>query len=244
MPPRLGLTGPGGAVLLAFDMFGTLADTSSVAAELEPACGDQAGTVAAAWRRKQLEYMFRVTAMGQFPSFADLTRWSLAGALAESGYGLPDSRADQLAGAYRRLAPFPDARPALAALRERGHTIAIFSVGPREWLEELSGSYREFVDAIVTAQDAGVYKPHPAIYRHLLAVRHAEPGGTLLVSGNPFDIIGAAAVGLGTAWCRRDPAAVFDPWGPRPDHLIADLAELPDILQPPGLRAQAGAADG
>jgi len=30
--------------------------------------------------------MFRVTAMGQVPSLADLTRWSPAGALAESGF--------------------------------------------------------------------------------------------------------------------------------------------------------------
>src|SRR6266436_4343510 len=60
-------------VIVAFDMFGTLADTSSVEAELTALCGDRAGGVAATWRTRQLEYMFRVTAMGQFPSFADLT---------------------------------------------------------------------------------------------------------------------------------------------------------------------------
>ena len=34
------------AVLVAFDMFGTLADTASVARELAPSCGDMAGRVA------------------------------------------------------------------------------------------------------------------------------------------------------------------------------------------------------
>jgi 2-haloacid dehalogenase len=61
-------------VLVAFDMFGTLADTARVARELAPACGDMTGGVARTWRDKQLEYMFRVTAMGQFPPFGDLTR--------------------------------------------------------------------------------------------------------------------------------------------------------------------------
>ena len=65
-------------MLVAFDMFGTLADTASVARELASFCGDMAGGVARTWRDKQLEYMFRVTAMGQFPPFADLTRWGLA----------------------------------------------------------------------------------------------------------------------------------------------------------------------
>jgi 2-haloacid dehalogenase len=217
-------------VLVAFDMFGTLADTASVARELAPACGDQAGSVARAWRDRQLEYMFRVTAMGQFPPFADLTRWGLAHALAESGIVLPQAQQDAIAGAYRRLRPFGDARPALAALRERGHVIVVFSVGPREWLAKLAGSYREFVDDFVSAEEAGVYKPHPGIYRHLLARTDTEPSAALLVSSNTFDIAGAAAVGIRTAWCRRQASALFDPWGAPPDYVITDLSELAGVL--------------
>ena len=63
----LALTAPEFVVLVALDMFGTLADTASVVRELVPSCGDMAGGVARTWRDKQLEYMFRVTAMGQFP---------------------------------------------------------------------------------------------------------------------------------------------------------------------------------
>ncbi len=190
-------------MVLAFDMFGTLAETASVTGELAPDCGERAAGVAAAWRRKQLEYMFRVTAMGQFPSFADLTRWSPAGALAESGLTLPESRVGDLASAYRRLRPYSDARPALAALREQGHAIVVCSVGPLDSLEELAGSYRELVDDLVSAEQAGVYKPHPGIYRHLLTRMQAEPASVLLVSSNPFDIIGAGAVGLRTVWCMH-----------------------------------------
>jgi 2-haloacid dehalogenase len=139
---------------------------------------ERADEVALAWRGKQLEYMFRVTAMGQFPPFAELTRWGLAAALAESGFSLPAPQLRRLASAYRRLRPFDDARPALAALRGHGHTIVVFSVGPRSWLEELTSSYREFVDALISAEDAGVYKPHPGIYRHLLATMKADPPAT------------------------------------------------------------------
>ncbi|HEX4655792.1 MAG TPA: haloacid dehalogenase type II [Streptosporangiaceae bacterium] len=220
---------------MAFDMFGTLADTASVAGELAPACGDRAGDVAAAWRARQLEYMFRVTAMGLFPPFADLTRWSLAGALAESGFTLPESQVSHLAGAYRRLRPYADARPALTALREQGHAIVVFSVGPVAWLEELASSYLDLVEDLVSAEQAGVYKPHPGIYRHLLAVTQTEPASTLLVSSNPFDIIGAGAIGLRTAWCKRQSSALFDPWGTPPDHVFTGLADLAGLL----LRGQA-----
>ena len=102
----------------------------------------------------------------------------------------------------------------------------VFSVGPMRWLEELAAGYRHLVSALVSAEAAGVYKPHPDLYRHLLRVTEAEPAQVHLVSGNPFDLIGGAAVGLGTVWCRRDPAAGFDPWGPRPHHTVGSLAEL------------------
>jgi 2-haloacid dehalogenase len=103
-------------------------------------------------------------------------------------------------------------------------------VGPREWLEELAGSYREFVDGFVSAEEAGFYKPHPGIYRHLLDATGTEPSAALLVSSNTFDIAGAAAVGICTAWCRRQPAALLDPWGARPDYVITGLSELAGIL--------------
>jgi 2-haloacid dehalogenase len=127
-------------VLVAFDMFGTLADTASVARELAPACGDRADLIARTWRDRQLEYMFRVTAMGQFPSFADLTRWGLERALADAGIGVLQPELATLAAAYQRLQPFDDARPVLAALRDRGNVNVVFSVGPRAWLEELTST--------------------------------------------------------------------------------------------------------
>jgi beta-phosphoglucomutase-like phosphatase (HAD superfamily) len=104
-------------------------------------------------------------------------------------------------------------RPALAALQQRGHVIVVFSVGPRAWLEELAGSHREFVDDFVRAEEAGVYKPHPGIYRHLLGRTSTAPPAALLVSANTFDIAGAAAIGIRTACCRRQPTAPFDPRG-------------------------------
>jgi len=51
----------------------------------------------------------------------------------------------------------------------------------------------------------------PGIYRHLLAQAGTEPPAALLVSCNPFDIAGAGATGMRTAWCKRQPDALFDP---------------------------------
>jgi 2-haloacid dehalogenase len=57
---------------------------------------------------------------------------------------------------------------------------------------------------LVSAEEAGVYKPHPGIYRHLLAKTSTQSAEALLVSCNPFDIAGAGAVGIRAVWCRRN----------------------------------------
>ncbi len=75
-------------MVVAFDMFGTLTGTGSVTGELTSVCRGRASAVALSWHGKHLEYVFRVTAMGQFAAFADITRWGLAAALAESGFSL------------------------------------------------------------------------------------------------------------------------------------------------------------
>ena len=220
-------------MLIALDVFGTLADPASASAALVQLCGAEAMRVATIWRTKQLEYMFRVTAMGWFPGFSDLTRWALLAALGDVGIAAPsDATLERLADSYRRLQSFGDVLPTLVDLHQAGHELVAFSVAPRLWLEDLTSEYRRFVPRLVSAEDAGVYKPHPGIYQHLLRTTSTNPSEALLVSSNPFDLIGGGSIGLGTAWCRRDPRVVFDPWGPRPDHTISTLLDLSGIDLP------------
>lgn len=49
-----------------------------------------------------------------------------------------------------------------------------------------------------------------------------------------FTALHESAVGLRTAWCKRQPSAIFDPWGPRPDHVIVGLADLAGLLPAAG----------
>ena len=111
----------------------------------------------------------------------------------------PDATLESLADSYRRLQSFGDVLPALVDLHRAGHELVAFSVAPRLWLEDLTSEYRRFVPRLVSAEDAGVYKPHPGIYQHLLRTTSTSPSEALLVSSNPFDLIGGGSV----AWVPR-----------------------------------------
>ena len=59
----------------------------------------------------------------------------------------------------------------------------------------------------------------------------ATPASSWLISGNPFDLLGAANCDFNTAWVKRDPAALFDPWGGAPTLTLSSLEELQNRLE-------------
>jgi 2-haloacid dehalogenase len=72
------------------------------------------------------------------------------------------------------------------------------------------------------------FKPAPEAYWHLLdrlEVTLEEAGRVVLVSGNPFDIVGAAEAGLKTAWIDRDGKGWRDGLG-APDKVVRSLEEV------------------
>jgi 2-haloacid dehalogenase len=73
--------------------------------------GSCVGEVARLWRLKQLEYSFRLTAMGRYEEFRWVTTLALDFALASTGMSLPAGRPSGWSGFMNHLRPFPDAVP-------------------------------------------------------------------------------------------------------------------------------------
>jgi 2-haloacid dehalogenase len=218
---------------LAFDMYGTLVDPIRIGEQLERYLPDEASRVAEVWRQKQLEYTFRLTAMGRYEDFEQVTRKALDYALAAVGGELDEAQKDDLMSRYNDLEKFADVEPGLKRLREAGHEMVVFSNGSPRMLEELMdrAELRSFFPrGFVSVDEVGEYKPSPKVYRHV-AERLGRPVGEVrLVSSNPFDVVGAQSAGMLAAWVDRS-GGLFDTLGPRPEVVVGDLAELADALQ-------------
>jgi 2-haloacid dehalogenase len=82
---------------------------------------------------------------------------------------------------------------------------------------------------VLSADDVHAYKPPAGVYLYA-AQRLGRPARQLrLVSGNAFDIVGAGAAGVRTAWVNRV-GAPFDTIGKSPEIIVSDLGRLPDAL--------------
>ena len=213
---------------VVFDAYGTLFDVHSATAKETAALGAKAEPVSLLWRQKQLEYTWLRSLMGQHVDFWRVTRDGLDYALA--AHGIEDAAlAERLMQLYLRLDAYADVAPLLARLKAAGRRAAILTNGSPKMIEAAVKSSGLVLDDLLSVESAGIYKPHPSVYR--LAVDRLGLAGELcFVSTNSWDARGAAACGLEVVWLDR--------WGRMADRLpgsfaatIKSLDELPALLQ-------------
>jgi 2-haloacid dehalogenase len=218
---------------LVFDAYGTLFDVQSVATLAERLFTGYGAALAQLWRSKQLEYTWLQSLMlsptQRREDFAALTAHALDYAGEALRLPLTPATRHRLLDAYLDLSPYPDVAPALAALAPLPRLI--LSNGTREMLEPLAAStgVALHIDAILSVDPAGIYKPSPRVYQ--LAVDHLKllPVRIGFVSSNGWDVAGAKAFGFTSIWVSRA-GAPLERHGPKPDAIIGSLAELPALV--------------
>jgi putative hydrolase of the HAD superfamily len=126
-----------------------------------------------------------------------------------------------------RFEAFPDAAPALSALRERGLRLVVVSNWDCALPEILAGiGLRPLVDAVVTSAETGAPKPSPRIFAAALAAAGIEAPHAVHVGDSvEHDVAGARAAGIRAVLLDRDGAAP-DPPGVERVRSLYELAAL------------------
>lgn len=215
-------------ITLGFDVYGTLIDTHGIIAVLEKFAGDKAAAFSRAWRDKQLEYSFRRGLMQNYANFAVCTgdAFDYTAALMNVRFSRYDK--DEVIAAYRTLPAFDDVAEGLERARQSGYRMFAFSNGSADAVETLlknAGIRGNFIGEVST-DEMKSFKPNPGVYSHFLRRAGAPGADAWLVSSNPFDVIGAVSAGMRSAWIRRSPEVLFDPWGIAPTITVSSLLDL------------------
>jgi 2-haloacid dehalogenase len=140
---------------------------------------------------------------------------------------------------YDSLSTFPDVAPTLEKLSSNPDIeCVVFSNGTQSMVSnsvtnsrELS-PYASVFRNLVTVDFVGSFKPAPEVYRYL-AQRTEKVGKEnemWLVSGNPFDVVGARAVGMQVAWVDRAGNGWQDMLGGEPTVVVRSLEEVADAV--------------
>ena len=179
-------------------------------------------TAAQLWFTTLLRDGIGVAAAGGLVRFADAAR----GVLAPMLPGDPDAVEHVLTG-FQELPVHPDVPGGIRALRAAGHRLATLSNGAAEVAVGLLGraGIRDQFEALLSVEDAGVWKPARAAYLYAADRLGVRPADATLVAVHPWNIDGAARAGLRTAYVDRTGADYPSHLTP-PDRTVASIAEL------------------
>jgi 2-haloacid dehalogenase len=222
------------STVIGFDVYGTLVDPLAMREPLaEVVGGALAGRAATLWRSKQIDNAFRAALMRRYVDFSECTRLALTHTLRVLGVPATQDAQHRLLDLYRSLPAYPDARQGLEELQASGARLIAFSNGTERAIRTVLGNagLLALFDDVVSVDDLRTYKPNPDVYDYVVQRGGAPRESTWLVSSNDWDVTGAKNAGLRTAWIKRNPAAVFDPFGLEPDLVAADLADAASQLQ-------------
>jgi 2-haloacid dehalogenase len=213
-----------------FDAYGTVFDYASAAAGCRDLIGDRFAALTTLWRDKQLQYSWLRAIEGRHADFWQVTGDALDFALETLGLGDVGLR-QRLMDLYLTLDVFPEVPQVLARLKAAGRRTAILSNGTPPMLAaavERAG-IGPLLDAVLSVEEVGVYKPHPRVYQLAVDRLGVAAAAIAFQSSNAWDAWAASAFGMRAVWCNR--------YGQRrerlpgaPDCEISSLVELPPLI--------------
>jgi 2-haloacid dehalogenase len=211
-----------------FDAYGTLFDYASAAARYGETLGGNRELLNSLWREKQLQYTWLRALQDKHADFWQVTGDALDFVLETLGLEANVALRGQLMDAYRTVDAFPEVPEVLKRLKGKGIKTAILSNGSREMLHSAvsSAGIGGLLDAVLSVEEVGVYKPHPKVYQLALDRLGMQRQDISYQSSNSWDAWAASAFGMRVVWCNR--------YGQRrerlpglPDHQVASLNDLP-----------------
>jgi len=162
-----------GVKACVFDAYGTLFDFAAAAKGCRDVLGDSIDKLTALWREKQLQYTWLRALQGRHADFWQVTGDALDFALETLAIDKPWRLRDRLMNLYLTLDVFPEVPDVLKQLKQAGLRTAILSNGSPMMLDAAvrAAGLDSLLDAVLSVEAVGVYKPHPNLSTGRRSVR-------------------------------------------------------------------------
>jgi 2-haloacid dehalogenase len=210
---------------ISFDCYGTLVDWNrGITAAMESVAPGRGAELRALYERVEPE----VQAERPFRRYREVLAEGLRRSARIAGVELAAGDDQALAASLAEWPVFDDVGPALGALHDAGHRLAVLSnVDP-----DLFAATRERlpveIDLVVTAADVESYKPGLAHFERFRELSGAAPGEWVHAARSWFhDIVPAHRLGVPSVWVNRDRGSE-DPG--LATVVIPDLMTLPAVV--------------
>jgi 2-haloacid dehalogenase len=210
--------------VIVFDVNETLSEMGPLGAAFSASGAPE--QLAAQWFATVLRDGFAVTAAGGNVPFARVAEDNVRRLLTDQGVPRPEEGTNRIMEALRGLGVHPDVPAGVGDLAVVAELITL-SNGSRQVAESLLGAagLRHHFSRLLSVEDATGWKPARSAYTYAASSCGVEPSQMLLVAVHPWDIHGANAAGLRTAWLNRS-GSTYPGYFAKPDLEVHDLPAL------------------
>ena len=166
--------------------------------------------------------------------FRDIAGTALTLAMRDLGLAPDEGDAAVLTDAIGRMPPFPEVVPTLAALKAAGFRLCIISNTDDDIIAGNVAQLGGHIDRVVTAEQAGAYKPSHRIFAHAHRALGVTGDQVVHICASPhLDLVATRALGLRDIWIDRGT-------GRRPADGYQPAAVLPSLDGVPAVFKDAG----
>jgi len=212
--------------VVVFDAFAVF-DPRSVFTAVESHFPGRGSELSATWRTKQFEYCWLRTLDRSYVDFWQVTEDALVFASRAAALELRAETREKLMSAYLQLEPWPDAIPALNAMRGAGLRLGYvsnFTPNMMETNTRRAGAIELFEHRLSTDL-VKAFKPDPRAYRMAEQWFGVPRESIVFAAFAGWDAVGAKTYGLKTFWVNRLNAP-FEELGAAPDAVGGSLRDL------------------
>lgn len=215
---------------LIFDVNETLLDLQQVKDSVRKRLNGNSDTVRL-WFERMLHYSMVETACHQYHNFDQIAAASLQMLASERGIELTGEEARDDISAILSAPPHPDVVEALEAFSASGFKMAALSNSSTNGLKlQLNhAGIDHFFERQMSIETLKVYKPDRSVYEWAANQMTVSPEECLFIAAHAWDVAGAAAAGMATAFIQRSGQSLY-PLSPVPQYVTKDLLELYNAL--------------
>lgn len=167
-------------------------------------------------------------------NFAEISREALRLTMQDLGLAYRPEDAEMLISSISAMPPFPEVVDTLSVLKQAGFRLCIISNTDDQIIAGNVAQLGGHVDRVITAEQAGAYKPSRKIFTHAYNSLGVTPEEVVHICASPhLDHAAARDIGFRCIWIDRGTGRQCLP-DYRPDATVPTLDRVPDLFRAAG----------
>jgi 2-haloacid dehalogenase len=215
--------------LLIFDVNETLLDLGKIKSAIHQVFQNE--DAFSIWFSTLLQYSMVESICNTYHGFGEIGKATLKMTAKKLKVDITDDEISGILDLITQLQPHPDVKGGLKNLKSNGFLLVALTNGSLEALNAQMkyAGLTPYFDKLYSVEEVKSFKPQGKTYQYVLSDMNCKAENAMMIAAHPWDIAGAKAVGMQTAFIERK-GQIYYPLMEKADFHVTNLKELAENI--------------